>query len=349
MFRKCDLIIFELFAILAFVVSASAQMSLAGEVTDVIDGRTVVVSIASGKIKVQLQYIDVPETGQELHDIVKEHLRGLVAGKTVDYRPRNILDDRMIGQITLGNVDLSQQMLRDGAAWHIPSKVSGQELGEYQLYASIESATKTEKLGIWAIAGLKPAWDVRAENKEKARREEEESWISSYSKSSAGNSSRNSRNSNPAFRNVGALLDRYDPESMTGLLSTSYMPIEVGKDQEIVERIGIAITYYYEEGESKKRKGSFVVSVAFLSKKVQFAGNNELTIWDNGKITVVGKPKRFVSVKDDGVHETLAYGISRLMLERAAGNDGVFMKVGNNVIHLTGGRYLVYNLLQVTQ
>lgn len=136
---------------------------------------------------------------------------------------------------------------------------------------------------------------------------------------------------------------------MTGLLSTSYVPVDIGPDVENVEKISLAITYYYQQFDDSKRTGSYVVAIAFLSKKTQFLTNNELNVWDNGKITNVIKPKRFAATKDDGVHETLAYPVTRQMLDRAAGNAGVFLKIGHHVIYMTGGRYLVYNLLQVTQ
>src|SRR5258706_11012314 len=128
------------------------------------------------------------------------------------------------------------------------------------------------------------------------------------------------------------------------------MPIDVGKDHpDSVERMAIDVSYYYKENVARSRKGTFVVTVAFLSQKAEFLTNNELMVWDNGKVIVIGKPKRTVSNRSDGVRETLIYGMNRSVLERAAGNEGVYLKVGHHVVQLTGGRYLLYNLLQVTQ
>jgi endonuclease YncB( thermonuclease family) len=350
MAKRFCLSFFTFFVISILATIASAQRSFAGEVTGVLDGRTVTLAISSGRINVQLQYIEVPNTGQQMSNTVIDHLRSLVIGKTVYYRPRNILKDRTIGQLTLGGVDISQQMLRDGAAWHIPSEMSGQELGEFKLYASMEASAKSENLGIWSISGLKPAWEFRADKREIERREEKTSFVSNSGPlPAATTTSKTAVNSNPSFGNVGALINRYDPESRTGFLSTAFMPIQVAKDVDSVEQIAVDVTYYYKESDRKLRNGSFVVTVAFLSRNTQFLTNNELTVWDNGKITVIGKPKRQVSNRSDGVYETLIYGVSRNILERAAGNEAVYIKVGKHVIHFTGGRYLLYNLLQVTQ
>jgi endonuclease YncB( thermonuclease family) len=70
MFKTIGLSVFAFLAIFMFVASASAQLTIPGEVIDVIDGKTVLVAIPGGKVKVELQYIDVPDQGQQLSDTV---------------------------------------------------------------------------------------------------------------------------------------------------------------------------------------------------------------------------------------------------------------------------------------
>ena len=145
---------------LLFTSAANAQLSsLAGQVVDVLDGRTVVVQATSGRINVELQFISVPVAGDLMADVVREHLRTLVQGKNIEYRIRNIQTDRTIGRLTVNAVDVSQQMLRDGAAWHMPVRFTGQDTGEFALYAATEAAAKNEKLGVWAVPDLKPVWE----------------------------------------------------------------------------------------------------------------------------------------------------------------------------------------------
>ena len=105
-------------ALLIFVITCPAvhvpaqRSAMFGEVVDVLDGKTVVLQAAVGRINVELQFIDVPAAGEPMNVIVRDHLRGLVMGKNVEYRIKNILKDRSIGRLTVGDMDISQQMLR---------------------------------------------------------------------------------------------------------------------------------------------------------------------------------------------------------------------------------------------
>ena len=107
--------------LLMFAFNASAQfLSTGGEVVEIVDGKTVVIAIPNGRVKVELQFVEVPEPGQPMHDTVRAHLQKLLMGKVVEYKPFRLFADRTVGRVTLNNVDVSQQMLRDGAAWLIP-------------------------------------------------------------------------------------------------------------------------------------------------------------------------------------------------------------------------------------
>ena len=351
-FREVNM--FKTFLLLIFSVTiltlpAAAQFTIAGEVIDVIDGKTVLVAIPGGKVKVELQYIDVPEQGQQLSDTVKEHLRSLTAGKSVEYRPKTLLHDRAIGRVTVKNIDVSQQMLRDGAAWLMPQGSSGQQKSEHDLYASTEAAAKNDKIGVWSIPGLKPAWEFRADGQAANQRKQDLFGARTSSTNTVKIRSRPTVISNPAFGDVGALFSRYDPVTRTGLLSTLLLPINTEKSASGADSIALDVTYYYKENEQKKRTGSFVFTAVFQSSKPLFNSSSNLVLLDNDRKTVIAKPRRKVSYEGDYVRETMVCEISRPMLERVAMNDSVTLKMGEHLIQLTGGRYLVYNLLQVTQ
>lgn len=333
-------------AILAFSISAAAQMSIPGEVVEVIDGRTVVVALPTGKVTVELQYIEVPDQGQQLHDTVADHLRGLVKGKMVEYRPRTIFNQRTIGRLTLGDVDVSQQMLRDGAAWHIPQQVSGQERSEFDSYSATEATAKTEKRGVWSIPGLKPAWEVRAEKDAIADRLENDRSAAFGRRLSSTGRSGPSTGANPALGNIGALINQYDPESKTGYVGTPV--VELDNRGLAGERLAIGVTYYYKEDDRKSRKGSFVLTVVCMSNKPRLLTNNDLFVISDGSITNLGKPKRTVVKDGDIVRESLFYALSRKALETIANNE-TYLKIGDHVIQPTGARYLLYTMLQITQ
>ena len=77
-----------------FSVSVNAQSRLAGKVVDVLDGKTVIVAISGNEVRVELEYIDVPGPDHLFQATVKDHLRDLLLGKMIEYRPRQILKDR---------------------------------------------------------------------------------------------------------------------------------------------------------------------------------------------------------------------------------------------------------------
>ena len=349
MYKIMTLAAFAMLAIFALTAPTKAQLAISGEVVDVIDGKTVLVAIPGGKVKVELQYVEVPELGQELSTPVREHLRQLTVGKMVEYRPKSLLKDRAIGQLKIRNIDVSRQMLRDGAAWHMPQKSSGQQKSEHDLYASTEAAAKNDKIGVWSVPGLKPAWEFRADEQAANQRKQDLFGARTSSTNTVKKRSRPTVISNPAFGDVGALFSRYDPVTRTGLLSTLLLPINTDKSASGADSIALDVTYYYKENEQKKRTGSFVFTAVFQSSKPLFNSSSNLVLLDNDRKTVIAKPRRKVSYEGDYVRETIVCEISRPLLERVATNDSVTLKMGEHLIQLTGGRYLVYNLLQVTQ
>lgn len=146
------------------------QARFAGKVVEVLDGRTLVIDSNAGKIKVELQYVETPAAEQSLHSVAREHLSKIAVGKVVEFQPVRISDGFTIGRVTIGGVDLSLQMIRDGAAWHEPAERSGQKPAEAIEYASNQALAQAEKRGVWSVADLKTPWQVRAEKEEVLRR-----------------------------------------------------------------------------------------------------------------------------------------------------------------------------------
>lgn len=337
-----------LFATLICAFSISAQVTLSGKVIDVIDGDTVVIEIPSGKFEATLQFIETPTREQALFETVKHHLKNLVFGKVVAFRARTISYEASTGQLTLNGTDMSEQMLRDGAAWHIPIRFSAQQRDEHARYASHEAAAKNEKRGIWAVKNLMPSWEVRISSNSQSTNENKQSIVDTPNpqKSNAGKWG----DKNPLMGNVGALLNGYNAESKTGYLSTVMMRLEdADKGAFGDHKLAIDFSYFYKQ-EEKGRKGTFVFTVVSLSKKGNVLGNNNL--WLVGEKTNInlGKPKRTSSKKDgDDFREVLIFEINRSSIERIVNNDGIYMKIGNHIIQLMGSKYLLYNMLQLSQ
>ena len=160
------------FLILFFAIEGLAQTVYHGSIVDVIDGKTVVLEMANGRMNVVLQYVEVPEPEQALHQIVIDHLGVLTRGKEADFRLVGLGTNDVRGRLVIGGVDISQQMLRDGAAWLMPREKSGQSAAEFESYRVSQDQARADKLGVWSVAGLKPAWEFRADKEERIRQQE---------------------------------------------------------------------------------------------------------------------------------------------------------------------------------
>jgi endonuclease YncB( thermonuclease family) len=316
---------------------------MSGEVIGVADGKTVRIKTQSGEIKVELQFIEVPEPGQDLHQRVKDHLSGLVKGKVVTYRPVRLLQDRSIGRVAVNDVDVSLQMIRDGAAWHVTSKSAGQDAAEYELYRSMEAAAKTEKRGIWSVAGLKPAWEVRAERSAETQRIED----ARYPRSIAVSKPRPGQwgDINPAIGDVGALINGYNAATRIGYVGTSLLDL-TSVDPALGVRMAVDVTYHYKE-TAEGRKGIYLLTVVSRSKNEYFSKDSKLLLVGDEKIKELGLPKRTVTPEDGAVREVLTFQLSREVLESVANQD-VVLKVGNHLIYPSGIKYLIMNMLQAT-
>ena len=166
--------IFLILFTLIFAISTSAQGVYQGKVVEVIDGRTISIEVQGGlKITMELQFIEVPEEKQQLHNTVKEHLKKLVLNKVVVFKTKSMSNKTTTGRVLLGEMDISEQMLRDGAAWYAIAKKKSQSDGEREVYLANEAQAKTEKRGIWSVDSLKPAWEFRVEQ-QRLRKEAEE-------------------------------------------------------------------------------------------------------------------------------------------------------------------------------
>lgn len=337
-------------AAITFAVSSFAQISTPGEVVDVIDGRTVVLATAAGKVTVELQYIDVPENGQPLYLLVREHLRRTVLGKVVMFRARTVSFGRTVGRLTINDIDVSQQLLRDGAAWHIPQKTTGQEQKEFEAYAATETAAKQEKRGIWSVAGIQPPWEFRAAKLENERLKEKSSTPlpnGSYKLDPAtGKPKGYWGDKNPSLGDVGALFHGYNAASRTGYVTTSMLGVEQSEEEKRNNwKSGAEITYWYKEDEQKGRTGIFIITV--VSNHWRFPKNNDLVLFEE-KPLVIGKARRTSEKHGDEVWEKLVYQVQHNNMEKLV-HGTAKLKIDDNLLELRSFAYsILYNMLQVS-
>lgn len=337
--------IFALFIALFLVNSAYTQSRFFGTVTEIVDGRTIIVEPQPQvKIKIQLQYIEVPEAKQKLHAVVKNHLTNLVLNKTVEFRPKNVNQTTQpIGQILLNGIDVSQQMLRDGAAWYsVPEKNLQSEV-ESKVYQHNETLAKNEKRGVWGIEGLKPAWEFRAEQEEKKRLEEKARLEEIAKKRPQLKSNRMTpeerarANANVRIwadvSDYGFLMSRQnmldyienatenlEPLSGTTPSGETFMSTRLSlmkaDYKNTKHKFFVMFGYFYKSKKSKNDENHYVLLIASKAPETKLSKAYKLTVFADGKKISSYGANRTVDQTPSGKMEILTYGIKQSDLDK---------------------------------
>lgn len=341
-------ILFGIIVIAATMISATAQLKTGGEVVDIVDGKTVVVAVPAGRVTVELQYIDVPEPGQSLHSVVKDHVRTLLVGKSVELHTKGLTRGKVSGKLILSGVDVSQQLLRNGAAWHLAFEMSGQNLDEFSVYAESESLARQEKRGVWSVAGLEPAWQFRAKAKQQAASAVQTVAAVTSAPKRKGYWS----DKNPRLKDPGGMTHGFNAATQTGFLGTSLLGVtdDPKHPQPPGQKTAVDLTYYYTEHGKKGRTGYFVLTVFSQADSWRFERATSMTIEIDGKNTVVGKPKRETDKASYKLVEKLTYRLDVATVEKIANGGSVVLKIGDyGLFPKTGLQMLLYNMLDAAK
>lgn len=138
--------------------SAADEPVLAGRVTRVIDGDTLDVLLASGRIRVRLHGVDAPERDQSGGREASEWLRQRVQDREVLLEP--VTQDRyerMVAIVLLDDVNVNRELLRAGHAWAYRSYLRRTE----RVYCDIEATARRGRLGLWGGATAHAPWEHR--------------------------------------------------------------------------------------------------------------------------------------------------------------------------------------------
>ena len=152
------LLIFILF--LSNIVNAK---TIEGLVVGVADGDTItVLDQQKNTYKIRLQGIDAPEKKQAFGEKSKQSLHDLVHGKQVriEYDKEDKYG-RIVGKITLDDLDICLQQLVLGMAWHYKKYQNEQSVADRVVYNDAELKSKSLKLGLWADETPTPPWEFR--------------------------------------------------------------------------------------------------------------------------------------------------------------------------------------------
>jgi endonuclease YncB( thermonuclease family) len=375
---------FIVVVLLLLAVSAYPQRKFGGKVVEIVDGKTAVIQVPTGgRVTVVLQFIEIPEAQQPLRQTVKEHLEKLVLGKTVEFLPRRLSTTESVGQVFLGGVDVSLQMLRDGAAWYSLPEKNGQDAREREAYQTMETQAKTEKRGVWSIENNKPAWEFRAEMRARALEQERSKRAQEQAKRDAERTQADRDALTNALRskdfaaratvktkvNATRQLDMWSSVSNSananeiatgnGLLTGSVPNAGVGYVMtagDFYDFAGAGATakvesrslYIYSSGQTINGNG-YVIGFLAQAEKFSFADANNLTITADKQKLNLGKAYRMTKETPYGTQEMLLYKTDAKTLTKIANAKNIEVRLGNYSGKLDDNYQLrIKNLLAVT-
>jgi endonuclease YncB( thermonuclease family) len=136
--------------------------SLQAKVVEIVDGNTMIVINVNRRIKIVLKGSDAPEDAQAFGDVARQHLADLVLGKEVlvDYTELG-RDGHLVAKVFCNEMDVGQQMIRDGVAWYDRAYEKDLTQLERQLYEESEQAARNEHRGLWQEAAPVAPWQFR--------------------------------------------------------------------------------------------------------------------------------------------------------------------------------------------
>lgn len=139
------------------LLSSPTLADFTGRVVKIADGDTLTVLVNKTQIRVRLDAIDAPESGQAFGKRARQSLAELCAAK--DARVADRGKDRYgrtIGRVTCAGVDANSEQVRRGMAW-VFVRYAPKDSPLYGLEAQARSA----KRGLWAHPGAVAPWEWR--------------------------------------------------------------------------------------------------------------------------------------------------------------------------------------------
>lgn len=167
-----SLIILTLVLIFIYIKQAeSASETIQGNITQVKDGDTVVVSPAQGGqfFTCRLYGIDTPETakrgksGQPYGEEATKELKKLVLGQTVTVETTGAKTyNREVCIIKKDGMDINLEMVKRGMAW---AYIQYLKRPHASIYIEAEKEARDKKLGLWKESNPTPPWEWRKRNR----------------------------------------------------------------------------------------------------------------------------------------------------------------------------------------
>jgi endonuclease YncB( thermonuclease family) len=133
---------------------AARQEDFRGRVVTVVDGDTIGVLRDGREIRIRLDGIDAPESGQDFWQQAKQFMSDTAFDRIVAVRGNEIdRFGRLIARVTLDGRDLSLAAVEAGFAWQFVRHSND------PILAAAEARARARRLGLWAQPDAIPPWD----------------------------------------------------------------------------------------------------------------------------------------------------------------------------------------------
>lgn len=153
------LVLLALLFLAPFVALPAENAVLAGRVTRVIDGDTLDVLLASGRIRVRLHGVDAPERDQPGGPESTQWLQQRVLDRDVLIEPvSQDRYERMLAVLYLDDANLNRDLLRLGHAWAYRRYLRAAD----RIFCDIEHAARRQLSGVWGQDAPRAPWEFRA-------------------------------------------------------------------------------------------------------------------------------------------------------------------------------------------
>jgi endonuclease YncB( thermonuclease family) len=150
----------QLIALILLLLSAVASAAdITGTVTSVYDGDTLTLLTANKQqVKVRLADIDTPERKQPYGTEARQALQALALNQIAEITVETIdRYGRTVGRVAVNGIDVSAELVRQGAAWVY------RQYSHDAALLDLEQAARAAQRGLWALPESEriPPWEWR--------------------------------------------------------------------------------------------------------------------------------------------------------------------------------------------
>ena len=158
--RKSVIAIKYILLTLVFLPQLLLAESFAGKCIGISDGDTISVLRNQRSVRVRLEGIDSPEKGQDFSSVATKFTSSLAFGHKVSVQIKEYdRYGRIVGRVSIGEKDLSTELVKAGLAWHYKQYSSDRAL------AAAENQARNVRVGLWSLLNPKPPWEYRMQGR----------------------------------------------------------------------------------------------------------------------------------------------------------------------------------------